>query len=378
MTAASLALDRIRGTRIAHLIETDGPGGAERMVAALARAFAESGCPGIAVVPRHGEGWLRRELANAVEAVPFALDGRPSLRTAAALAALLRARRVQLVHSHEFTMAVYGAAAARWLGVPHVITMHGGAYYASAPHRRFALGAAARMSDGMVAVSESVARRLRADLRLGNAPVTVIRNGVRPTPPGHPTLRAELGLSRTDRLIVTVGNLYPVKGHDTLIDALALLDARAPRTHVAIAGRGDQHDQLRAQAERLGIGSRVHLLGYRGDVADLLASADVFALPSRSEGLPLALLEAMFAGLPIVATDVGEVSAVLGAHAGLVVPPGDDALFAAALTVVLGDSRSAAMLGAAARARAAAEFDLARVVERYAALYARQMGAVAA
>jgi glycosyltransferase involved in cell wall biosynthesis len=291
-----------------------------------------------------------------------------------ALLDVLRRHRVDLVHSHEFTMAVYGAAAARLAGVPHVITMHGGRYYASSTPRRLAIGAAARMSGGVVAVSDSVAANLRRDLRLDGARVPVIRNGVRPTPRVNGTLRAELKLAPTDRLVLAVGNLYPVKGHATLISALAELTVRIPQAHVAIAGRGDLHDALERQARESGVGSRVHLLGFRADIGNLLASADAFALSSRSEGLPLALLEAMFAGLPIVATDVGEVAGALGEHAGVVVPPDDPALFAAALDVVLRDPRTARALGAAALRRAREEFTLALMVERYAQRYARQLG----
>ncbi len=375
MTDPALALDRIRGARIAHMIETDGPGGAERMVAALAAAFESAGCPSVAVLPARGEGWLAKQLDGTGVVIDHAaLHGPISPRPILALARLLRRHRVDVVLSHEFTMAVLGSAAARLVGVPHFVTMHGGLYYASAAHRRLAMKATVRMSAGLVGVSESVATQLRNDLHLRHDRVTVIPNGVPRPPQVSGTLRAELGLAPTDRLVVAVGNLYPVKGHDVLVNALAQVAKTIPGVHVAIAGRGEMREPLQRQAEELGVAPRLHLLGYRADIANILASGDVFALPSRSEGLPLAVLEAMFTGLPIVATDVGDVASVLAEGAGLVVPPEDATSLAGALGVVLTDRTAAERLGAAALRRAGAEYDLSQSVERYAALFARRLG----
>jgi glycosyltransferase involved in cell wall biosynthesis len=361
----------IRGLRIAHLIETDGPGGAERMFAALAGQLAARGCPGIAFLPEGKEGWLGRELASVGVAVEyFRLTHPVSPRCARDLAASLRRHRIDLAHSHEFTMAVYGGVAARLANVPHITTMHGSRYYAARWQRRLAMRFAARADSSLVAVSNQLAASLRADLHFAPERVTVIPNGVSPTPAVTPTLKEELGLSANDRLLVSVGNLYAVKGHRFLIDALALLASAHPTTHVAIAGRGDLATALTEQANALHVSNRVHLLGLRSDIPNVLAAADVFVLPSLSEGLPLALLEGMFAARPIVATDVGEVRTVLGSDSGIVVPPGDAAALAAAIGALLRDPARARQLGARALARAAEEYGLDRMVDRYAALYA--------
>jgi len=125
--------------RVAHLIESDGPGGAERMLAQLAAAQQTNGSSAFAIVPADGEGWLGRELAAAGVAVETAhLDKPFSPPFARQLAATLHRQRASVVHSHEFTMAFYGAWAARLAGVPHVITMHGGRYYAGRWRRRVA------------------------------------------------------------------------------------------------------------------------------------------------------------------------------------------------------------------------------------------------
>jgi glycosyltransferase involved in cell wall biosynthesis len=154
-----------------------------------------------------------------------------------------------------------------------------------------------------------------------------------------------------------------------LLEALALLAQRFPRLHVAIAGRGDLEASLLARAQALRLGDRFHLLGLRSDVGNLLAGADVFVLPSVSEGLPLALLEAMLAERPIVATAVGDVPAALNDGAGVLVPPADAAALTDALAGVLSDPARARRLGAAAALRAAAQYTLGTMMERYVALY---------
>jgi glycosyltransferase involved in cell wall biosynthesis len=210
------------------------------------------------------------------------------------------------------------------------------------------------------------------DLGIRPARVTAIPNGVPRHEPGHAALRRELRLAPGDRLLLAVGNLYPVKGHLHLLEALALLAPRYPTVHLAIAGRGQLEPTLRSRAMALGIGERLHLLGLRSDVTDLLASADLYVLPSLSEGLPLSLLEAMFAGCPIVATAVGDVPHALAAgEAGALVEPGDPPALAAAISRLLDDPTGARLLGQRAAQRAAAEYDVTQMVRRYAGLYER-------
>jgi glycosyltransferase involved in cell wall biosynthesis len=179
-------------------------------------------------------------------------------------------------------------------------------------------------------------------------------------------------LAGTDQLAVAVGNLYPVKGHTYLLEALALLAVRFPRLHVAIAGRGELDGPLLARAHALHVADRFHLLGLRSDIGNVLAGADVFVLPSLSEGVPLALLEAMLAARPIVASAVGEVPTVLdGGRVGVLVPPRDVAALAGALVNLLSDPAQARRLGAAAAARAAEVYTLSAMIDRYVALYAK-------
>jgi len=357
--------------RIAHLIETDGPGGAERVVAELATQLQQTGADNVVFVPPRGDGWLGEQLRDSGVAIDhFHLHSPISPDCARGLAASFRRHHVSVAHSHEFSMAVYGAWASWLAGIPHVITMHGSRYYAGRLQRRIAMRAAIGYSRHTVAVSAPLAEHLRRDLLVQASRISVVSNGVRHRTPSQTTLRDQLRLASGDTLAVSVGNLYPVKGHTHLVEAVAHLAARQPRLHVAISGRGGLADELAAQARACGIGERVHLLGLRSDVPEILAAADLFVLPSLSEGLPLALLEAMFAGCPIVATDVGEVATALEAGAaGILVPPGDAAALASAMDDVLTTPSKARALGARARHRALAEYDVTPMVRRYGSMY---------
>lgn len=363
--------------RVAHLIESSGPGGAERVVADLATAFQAANTRNVVFLPRDGEDWLRQQLDGSGVAIEYFTIDRPvSPPSARALTDAFRKHRIEVAHSHEFSMAVYGGWAAWRAGVPHVITMHGGRYYATHLRRRLALRAAIALSAATVAVSSPLAQAISTDLGVKRSRVLMIPNGVHYAAPKRVTLREELGLGPDDRLIVAVGNLYPVKGHQYLVDALALIATKHPQLHVAIAGRGSLEEALRSRAADLHLTDRLHLLGLRSDIPAVLAAADVFALPSLSEGLPLALIEAMFAARPIVATDVGEVRVALdGGQVGVVVEPRNVQALASALDGLLAEPERAKTVGERAASHARAHYSLSKMVGRYANLYEQALGA---
>jgi len=238
--------------------------------------------------------------------------------------------------------------------------------------RRLALRSAFALSGTVVAVSSALARHLSRDLWIRSSRIRTIPNGVRCVRGSLCKLRAELGLTSKDRLVVAVGNLYVVKGHKYLIEALGLLRYSSRPVHVAIAGRGELAEALADRARELGLTERVHLLGLRSDVPDVLAAAEIFVLPSLSEGLPLVLLEAMFAGLPIVASDVGDIRLALAdGNAGVLVKPGAPEPLARALDHLLRAPHEALGLGQRAAQRAAAEYSVSRMVGSYAVAYQR-------
>jgi glycosyltransferase involved in cell wall biosynthesis len=360
----------VNPSRIALLIETDGAGGAERMVAQLGIDLTRRGHSVVVYLPPRGTGWLGSQLqGSGVETDHFWLEKPLDPGCARELASSLRNRQIDIAHSHEFSLAFYGGWAARLAGIPHVITLHGHGYWAHALRRRLALRLAIRGSARTTAVSQSLARQAAKDLFLPQRQIEFLPNGVKLDAVENSSLRAELGLGEHQRLIVSVGSLYPVKGHRHLMEALALMSEH-PELHYAIAGHGHLRKELEETARRLGVADRVHLLGLRPDVANVLAGADIFAMPSLAEGLPLALLEAMLASRPIVASEVGEIGQVLGqGKAGLLVPPGDPVALAGAIERLLENPAQARTMGEYAARRAEAEYGLERMTSRYEMIY---------
>jgi glycosyltransferase involved in cell wall biosynthesis len=286
---------------------------------------------------------------------------------------MLARRGVQAVHSHEFTMCVYGAAAARRLGVPHVTTMHGSQTMTQAWRRRAALRWAYRRSRAVVAVSEATRLQLEADLGLRPGVLTLVRNGVPVVRGDRARARAEFGLRDDDVMVLAVGNLDPRKGHRVLLGALQQLVANGLDVpwHLVIAGGrgGPEREPLLAFAAEHGLADRVHVLGQREDVPDLQAAADIFAMPSLWEGLPLALLEGMIAGNACVASRTSGIpEAITDGEHGVLVPPGDVNALATALAPLLRDPALRARYGQAAYARAMQEFTIEAMTDRYEAL----------
>lgn len=364
-----------RSETVALMLESDGPGGAENMLLQLAEELQRRGYGVCPVLPAKGLGWLAAECRKrGFEPETFSLRRPLDWRCLRGLIEVLRRREVDVVHSHEFTMAFYGAAAARWLRKPHVITMHGGQRVLSHWRRRIAFRWAMRRSRAVAAVSGATRQLFLDALHLTPDAITVVHNGIVPPPPGNPAaVRRELGLAEGEVLIVSVGNLYPVKGHAVLLEALVRLAERTdlPPWRMALAGRGRETEPLKRFAEEHGLGRRIHFLGHRADVPDILAAADVWVMPSLSEGLPLALLEAMFAGKAIVASAVGGIPEVIVSERdGLLVPPRDPAALAAALGRVIASPDVRAALGRAARERAASGFSVAHMTDDYERLYA--------
>lgn len=360
---------------VAQMLESDGPGGAEMVVLQLAEELRERGHTVIHVGPAHGLGWLGDKFRAAGIATTTFREGRPpDLRLVRHLSRILREQRVDVVHSHEFSCSVYGAAAARVMRAPHVITMHGNSTMTHALRRRVAVRWAFRNSAANVAVSHATKRQLDLDLGLAPAALEVVHNGV-PIRTGDPEpVRRELGVREGEVLILAVGNLDPRKGHIFLLEALAQLDAEGSAIpwRLAIAGGrgGPERPRLEAFAADRGFADRVHILGQREDIPSLQAAADIFVMPSLWEGLPLALLEAMFGGTAIVASEISGIpEAIVHDEHGLLTPPGDSRALAAALRKLLAEPPERVRLATAARARAEREFSVRAMADRYEKLY---------
>jgi glycosyltransferase involved in cell wall biosynthesis len=219
-----------------------------------------------------------------------------------------------------------------------------------------------------VAVSAGVAERVRHVLGAPADRVCVVPNAVAPadTAVDGAAPRRALGVAADRPLVLTLARLTPQKGLPTLLDAAA----RVPGAVFAIVGEGPERDALEARIRQLGLGDRVWLLGFRSDTAALLAACDLFVLPSRYEGLPLSILEAMAAGRAVVASAIpGNDEAVVHGETGVLVPVDDPAALAAAIRELLADPGRAARLGAAGGRRVRDRFSAAAMARAVETLY---------
>jgi len=220
-----------------------------------------------------------------------------------------------------------------------------------------------------LAVSRHVRDRLAGTIGLSERKLRVVPNGIDPalfTQPADPALRARFGGSPDRPLVFTAARLSPEKAIDVLVSAAPLV----PEAMFIIAGEGPERAALEARAEALGVARRVRLLGARHDVAQLLAACDLFVLPSRFEGLPISVLEAMAAAKPVVATRIGGTDeAVVDGETGILVPPGDAGALAAAIRTFLADPELARRSGEAGRDRLRARFTAGAMIDGVTAAY---------
>jgi glycosyltransferase involved in cell wall biosynthesis len=234
----------------------------------------------------------------------------------------------------------------------------------------------ARRADAVTCVSGDLVARMR---RLGAA---VAGLAIVAAPPARTPGREAVAAARSDLggagqpVVLAAGRLAPQKGFATLLAAAASWQGRDPCPVLVVAGAGPLDQMLRAEADARGL--RMRFLGQRGDVPALLAAADVVVVPSRWEGQPLIVQEALRAGRPLVASRAGGIPDLTGQNAAVLVPPGDVAALAAAVLAVLDDPGLAARLSEAARARAAALPGEAAAVDATLALYQRVAGLPAA
>jgi glycosyltransferase involved in cell wall biosynthesis len=286
-----------------------------------------------------------------------------------------------LVHAHGVRAGLAAGAAARSDAVPHLIVTIHNAVFESGSTRRGAESVAHRMlallAELRICVSEDVARAARAAAPAKAGSVIVMPVGADPTPvePAEAAAaREQLGLEAGRPLVVGVGRLDPQKGFDVLVEATARMNGSSPPM-VVICGEGPARPDLEERIRALGLGGQVRLLGHRQDAKALIAAADAFCMPSRWEGSPLALHEALAAGRPVVAAAVGGIPELLTfGQAGLLVPPEDPGALAAAVGRILSDQPLAERLGARALEAAEAWPDAATTARRVADLYETILG----
>jgi L-malate glycosyltransferase len=320
-----------------------------------------------------------RLLADGVSVISYGRSPGLDLSVSRRMAADIRSRRIDVVHAHQYTPFFYGAIASR-LAFPRprvIFTEHGRHYpdVVSAKRRWINRAVFDRLADDVNAVCEFSARSLGEKDGFRADRIHVIPNGI-DAPKYASTsdvagLRARLGLDASRKYVACVARFHPVKDHRTLIDAFAIVAAGHRDTDLLLVGDGALRADLERQCRDLGLSTRVHFLGVRHDVADLLRAADVFALTSVSEAASITLLEAMGSGLPVVVTDVGgNPEIVREGLDGFLAARGDTKAIADALGRLLDEPALAIQLGRSGAARVQSTFRLDQTIDRYYELYA--------
>lgn len=367
--------------RVVHCLDSLGVGGTElnavRTLERLDRSRFDA-----ALMCLRAEGPLRSRLEQAgIPVLEFPISGllTPSaLRQGARLVRFLRRHRVDVLHSHDQYNNFFACMSARVAGVPLVIASRRWSV-AHMQRRHLLLNRVGfRFADVVLANSPSVARELASVDGLDERQLVTISNWVDDAafaPFDGVSRRAaigELGVPAGATVLGVVARLDAVKGHATLLQAMAELARERPRLHLVLVGDGPCRQALESDAERLGIRARVHFAGTRPQLPNLHGLFDVSVLPSLSEGFPNSVVEAMAAGRPVVATAVGgTVDAIENGQSGVLVPAGDSTALAEAIAKLLDDPARASALGDAARRRARNLFHASSVLPQLERLYER-------
>jgi glycosyltransferase involved in cell wall biosynthesis len=363
--------------KVLHLHKLTGVSGSEAHLLALLPALRERGVDArfLGLDVPGTDAALFYERLDQLE-VPYCrvrcgIDVSP--RLARDVVRAVRAERPDLLHTHLVHGDVYGSIAGSLTRTPVVSTRHNDDRYLLGPFR-YVDRTFARGMPRLIAISDAVRIFLEA---AGHDPrkLTTIRYGLDEVPaaPSVPT-PAQAGVPGGVPLAVAVGRLIAQKDHPTLLRAFALVRERIPNARLAILGSGPLEGETRALVRELGLESAVSLPG-RTEIRDWLERADVFVHTSRWEGFGIVLLEAMLAGLPVVATRVSAVpEVVVPGQTGALVEAGDADGVARELTRLLGDADLRSRLGAAGRERARTEFSVARMAERTIDVYEDVLG----
>ena len=367
-----MTASRVRVVYLAHAFMV---GGAEEMVLNLVRHLPDRFEPIVCGI--HEAGPIGEEIARTGTPVTV-LGLNPGIRRpwdVARIQRYLTETRPRIVHTFLLTASLYGRFAAMLARVPIVIGTEVNIY----ENKRGSHAMAERLlmagTDRVVVSAESVREFYIRQVHANPAKVEVIYNAVDwsqlQTTMTREAMRAALGISSTAPVAGIIARLTEQKGHRYLFEAMASAPALRD-VHLLVVGDGDLRGAIRAQVDAAGLSSRVHVLGARRDLGNLLAAMDVFVLPSLWEGLPLSLVLAMGAQLPCVATSVAGIPEVVeDGRTGLLVPPGDSVALASALTRLFGDAGLRQRLGRDARAAVLPRFGVDGYVSAVTRLYDR-------
>ena len=362
--------------RVAVVIDSLKVGGAQRLIAAYAASAAAHGLDPVIITLREGGApFILESIRTAgVRVIPLPSPSLFNLQRWQKLVELLKEERVDLVQTHLIYSNILGALAAHRADIPVIATLHSTTVrgdWKSRILKRMENYCLRSYATRILAVGKVVADFNQENY--GDRTIDVIPNGIpRPNLPEFPDrerLRKEIMGNHSGSLIITVGRFSRAKGYEDMIDAFHMLSQRAQQPKLLMVGAGSHVESIREQIGNLNLNQSVILAGEREDVHQLLALSDVYASSSHREGLPLAVLEAMMVGLPVVATSVGDIPNVVTKETGVVVPPHRPELLAAALEDLLQNPEKRRAMGKAAHRRAMDEYSVDAWMRRHLDLY---------
>lgn len=359
---------------VLHLINTGGPGGAETVYVNLVGGLDPDRWIPVAISPNR-EWMYDRLVSMGVEPILLRSRKRLDRRYLLGLARIIRERNVQLIHSHLFGPSITASMLGLICGIPVVSTLHGeGDLSPSESFRRVKFGLLRRGAHRVVCVSEPLRQYFLGAGDLDPERTVVIPNGIDSAffAPHDRGLRSELEVGEDEFLVGAVGNLRAAKGYDVLLRAAALLKEQSPGFRFVIVGQaqGDLHRELLQLRDALGLSETVLFAGFRDDVPRAMAAFDLYTISSRSEGFSLSTVQAMAAGLPVVATRCGGPEMILeDGVTGLLVDVESPARLAEGIARLRTDPAERQRLAAAGRAAALGKYTLDEQVRRYELLY---------
>ena len=366
----------VHAPRVLQVVLRLQPGGTEHLVIEMCRRLRPRYDVAVCCLEDEGE-WapMLRDEGVTVTALHWQQGFRPGVGRQ--LAHLAAAHDTRLLHCHQYSPFVYGCLARVWRpSLRLVYTEHGRLSDAPPPRKRQLVNPwLARLAGPIVSVSHELREYMR-QARFPADAVSVVHNGIEagaaPSAAARARARATLGVTSRAPVIATVARLDPVKDLTTLLDAFAHVVRAVPAAQLVIAGDGPERLRLEGRAAQPDLAGRVVFLGYRADVRSWLPGVDVYVNSSISEGVSITILEAMAAGVPVIATAVGGTPEVItSTDVGVLVPARDPAALAHATTSLLDRVETRRALGAAGRGRLQSAFTLDRMVDAYVALYDR-------
>ena len=319
-----------------------------------------------------------------IKIIPFRrlLSPFADARTFLALRSIFKTGKFDIVHTHMSKAVLIGSIAAKWMRVPLIVNTAHNLGFIALPNRALRLLfwvydflLSRLFIDRVITVSDKVRDRIVATRMLPTKRVAAIHNGMYIDKFEVPQMelaarRQELLAGPDDVLIVCVARLVWFKGLSTLVEAMPDIVRSVPKSRFVVVGDGPLKAELTAQAESLGMGNRLQLIGERRDIPAILRASDLFVLPSVSEGLPISIMEAMAAGLPVVATDVGGIAELVEeGKTGLLVPSRQPGALASALIKLANNPKWRQTFGANGKQRIATEFSPSKMARCTAALY---------